>query len=266
MKKLTLLFFISLLLTTSVFAQEQTEKPQSNWSSYLHLESGLLFLNGTVKDNIAIRQNVSSIYVNQSSGGHISSETSGNTLGLKWEYFQNRARFGVATGVRYVGFNTTVTGTTSSISDFFYLRYTSQGSETKFARIKSITESNSYLSIPIEITYVALQQKKLGVFAKCGADFSIANLKQNTDINFQNSEMNAHKDLILSYFGKPSGKMFSSLYGSVGLKYIREDRLRFMFEVFLPSVVLTKNNFTLINADTYSGVKFSILYSLRKTN
>lgn len=266
MKKIA--FFICLVIMPGIALHSQglSDKKPGNWVRFLQIESGFMYPNGTIKESIAIRQNISSYYVNQSSNGFISSSTSGFILGLRWEYFNIKLKTGFSTGLRYTGYSSEISGSTSRNADFFYLRYSMLNSDTKFARVKSITEINNFISIPLEIRFIPFEFKGLGLFVKAGIEFSRFNLKKETDIVFPDTAMEVNQDIILSGMSASPNKIYSTLYGSIGLKVGKEGKPNFQFEVFLPSFFLTKNNFTLTDVGNFDGFKFSVQFPIKKKN
>jgi hypothetical protein len=247
-----------LLQVFSLFGQDQTEKPNTGWRQSLHLDAGLLFPTGSIKESIAVRQNISYYYANHSSDGYVSAETSVFTTAVKWEFFNPRILMGFASGLRYTGFNTEISGYTARNADFYYLRYSMHESDTKFARVKSITESNNFISVPVEVTFIPLKYEELSLFVRAGVEFSLLNIKHATDIDFHNEEMEIQKDVILSVLADTPDKFYSTLYGSLGLMYTQEDKPNFVFEVILPVHFLSKNNFAFTEIDNMAGFKFSV--------
>jgi len=258
MKHYLLTLYILFAAGMSLNSQDITINPggEKNW--FLHLESGIMYPSGTIKDNIAIRQNISSYYVNQSSDGEISSETAGFNLGLKCEYFLPRFNTGVSAGLRYTGYNSDISGYSASNADFFYLRYSMMSSDTKFARVINITETNNFISIPLEIRVVPIHYMDFGLFFKAGAEFSRFNIKKKTNINFQDESMEEYEDDILENITLPTNKNYSTLYGSIGVQYGMPNKTNYLFEIFLPSYYLSDNNFALTNVDYFQGFKFSV--------
>jgi len=259
---LTLCFIV--MSGISLYSQELSEKPPHQWARFLHLESGFIYPGGSIKESLAIRQNISSYYVDQTSNGHISSETSGFILGLRWEYYNAKFKTGVSTGLRYTGYSSEITGFSSNNADFFYLRYSVQNTDTKFTRVKSIIETNNFISIPLEFRIVPIQFEWFGLFAKAGAEFSLLNLRKGTNIDFLDNSMDIHQADILNSIGMTTKKLYSTLYGSVGLKLGQQDKPNYIIEVFLPSFILTRNNFALIDVDYFEGFKFSVQIPIKK--
>jgi hypothetical protein len=166
--KIYLLAFCLLCMSAfGVHSRELTEKPPAR-AFFLHLESGFIYPGGNIRDNLAIRQNIGSGYAHHSSTGNIYADSYGFAGGMKLEYFNPVLMFGITTGLRFTRFNTAITGYSSSISDFFYLRYSMGGSDTKFARVKSITETNNFIGIPVELRFIPLSLTRSGYLSRQG--------------------------------------------------------------------------------------------------
>lgn len=258
MKRINYLFLLMLLYPAILFPQDNPSR-RDTWKSRIQLESGVMYPEGQIRENIAIRQNVSSYYIYQSSRGYISSETYGPGFGLKWEFFNPELKLGISSGLRYTGFKTEISGSTSASADYFYLRYYSMGSETRFARMKSISENNRYLIVPIEVSYTLVEFKDFGLFAKGGAEFSLINLRHETDVEFQEESMEANSGPVLESFGLPSRNFFAGAYASAGIHYSSPNGLIYKAEFLLPSLLLSKNNFVLTETDHYTGFRLSAI-------
>lgn len=263
-----ILFSVCLVILPLIktFSQDTVDKQPHNWTKSLHIETGCVYPNGTIKESIAIRQNISSYYANEYSNGYVSATNAGFTFGLRWEYFYTKYKVGFSTGLRYTSYNSEISGYTASNADFFYLRYSTMNSDTKFARLKSITEFNNYISIPVEVMYVPFNYKILSLFVKGGADFSILNIEKDTDIIFQDNAMEVNQDLILSSISEASNKFHSTLYATIGLSLGKVGRANYMFELFLPSLFLSNNNFTLTKVNTFDGFKLSVKIPIKNRN
>jgi len=262
MKKLILSLSILLAAGVQMYSQEEYSEPSQKWLKYIHIETGFMYPAGNIKENIAIRQNLSSYFVNQYSEGEIMSETSGINFGVKYEYFSPRFKTGIATGLRYTGYLTDISGYSSGNAEFFYLRYSTLGSDTKFARVKSLSERHNFVTIPIELRMVPVKIKDIGFFVKAGAEFTLLNFKNDTNIEFQDPAMNASEDNILFQISDQENTYYSTLYGSVGMEYALKSKTSLTFEVFLPSFVLSDNIFDLTDVSHIEGFKFSVLIPL----
>jgi hypothetical protein len=262
-KNLILFFFVSIAFQT-VFAQENSDQTSSKIKKFINIEAGFIYPEGGIKESVSIRQNISDYYVNQYSNGSIFSQTDGFVFGIKYEYFFPKFKSGISSGLRFTSFNTDISGYTSSSSNFFYLRYSMQDSDTKFARVKSLTEFNYLLSVPLEVRVIPFHYKNLSFYATAGIEYSIASLNKGTDIKFQIDAMNEYKDEILSGVSGPTNKNYSTFYSSIGIKLGQEGKPNYMFEVLLPSVFLTSNNFALVNVNFYGGFKLAIQFPVNK--
>lgn len=262
MKRTLLTLSLSIIPFLTLISQSDFEQGPNNWKKHLIIEAGYIYPEGTIKESVAIRQNISYYYVNQYSDGHVSSASSGLVAGIHYLYFYPRYRSGLTAGLRYIGFNTEISGYTSSISDFFYLRYSMQENDTKFARVKSLKETINMLTVPVEIQLVPIKYNNLELYGKAGTEFGVIRFNHETDIVFHDENMEVYQESILSNISGSSDKLFSSFYTKIGLKFGEENKPNFMFEVYLPSLFLTKNNFTLIDAEYYQGFQLAIQFPI----
>jgi len=265
MKKNVLFLFLFFLTFNILFAQNAEEEKATGWQNYLHVETGFFFPSGVIKNDIALRQNVGSYYNhgynqnNPSSSGSVTSFSHTFFMGVRYEYFSSLYRAGVSTGLRLAAYNTEISGYTSN-ADFFYLRYSMSGGDTKFAKVKTITEKNNIITVPVELRYFPVQTRFFGLFAKAGVEFSLVNINPNTEIVFFDNKMDAYHNDVLASFDLNTNNFYSTFYGSIGAKFGFKDKLNYMFEVFIPSYYLTSNNFVLSDYELYSGFKFSLQY------
>lgn len=258
MKSTLITILLAALTCLSATAQFNVDPTPGNPQKFIYLEGGMIYPEGEIKEGVSIRQNISYYYVNQYSDGYVSSETSGLVFGVRYGYYFPRFKSGISAGVRFTGLDTEISGYTSDISDFFYLRYSMQDSDTKFARVKSMSESNYFLSVPLEAYIVPITYRNLSVYAKAGFEYSIVNLKSGSDIMFRDAEMDPYREEILGSISGAVNSRFSTLYGAVGMKLGREDMPNLLFEVFLPSLILTKDNFALIDVDYFEGFRLAM--------
>jgi len=254
--------FVVILLAfhfTTVLSQAADNNDKSFRKQSVCFEAGFIYPQGTIKESLSIRQNLSYYYVNQQSDGFISSSISGMLLGARYEYYLPKIWSGISTGVRFIGINTEINGYASGNSDFFYLRYSMQETDTKFARVKSLTENNYLLSVPLEIRVFPLRYRKISFFAMAGVEYSVICFKKAADISFREEGMNVNKDVILGRISSPVNRNFSTFYSSVGMKLGKEEnKVNFIIEVMLPSLLLSKNNFYFIDVDYIEGFRLSV--------
>jgi hypothetical protein len=90
------------------------------------------------------------------------------------------------------------------------------------------------------------------------------NLNSATDIEFQESVMEIHREEVLNAIMTPLSRNYSTLYGSIGVTIGRSGRTNYIIEAYLPSIFLTANNFTLTETDRFQGLMFSVILPLNK--
>lgn len=263
MKNTVISFFLACIPFLTIYPQDDGEQALKNGKRFIHVEAGLIYPEGVIKESVSIRQNLSYYYVNQYSEGYIYSETCGLVLALKYEYFLPGFRSGISTGLRFTGLNTDISGHTSGSSDFFYLRYSIQDNDTKFARVKLLTESIYFISVPLELRVIPFHYKNLSFYANAGIEYSIIRLRNATDIEFQNDDMDAQKDVILGNIAGTANKNYSTFYGSIGIKLGKDNKPNYLFEVLLPSFFLTDSNFSLIDVNYFAGCKLAVQFPVK---
>ncbi len=266
MKKILPGFLFLFILFSQLNSQDLPASEARNWQSFIHIEGGMIYPGGSIRENIAIRQNISSYYVDQVSNGHVYSETFGVVLAAKWEYFNQKINMGFSSGLRYTDFRSEITGYSSNRADFFYLRYSMIDSDTKFTRVKYLEESANFITIPLEVRFVPFEYKNIGLFGRAGAEVSLLNIQAKRNIGFQEESMEEYEDEILDQIGNAPNKLYSSLYGAIGLKIARPGSPEYTFEVFVPSPFLSKDNFVLTEVDYYSGFKFSVHFPINRSH
>jgi hypothetical protein len=263
MQKTLITFILVTIPFITASTQSEGNQATNGRKRYFHIEAGYIYPEGTIKESVAIRQNISYYYVNQYSNGYISSTTSGLLLGVRYEYYLPKLKSGISSGLRFTGLNTDISGYTSNNSNFFFLRYSMQDSDTKFARVKSLTENNYLLSIPLEIRFTPFQYKNLSLYAKAGLEYSMISLKNEVNISFQDDDMEVNKDAILENITYPINKNYSTFYSAIGLKLGQEGKTNYTLEVLFPSFFLTKNNFYLVDVAYFEGFRLSIQFPVK---
>ncbi|HRZ49931.1 MAG TPA: hypothetical protein P5338_11115 [Bacteroidales bacterium] len=263
MKKPLLSAFL-FLLATGLLAQGSPENTPSRWQHRLQLEAGFSFPSGSISENLAIRQNISSYYVYQSSQGSVYCDLSSFNTALKWGMYNPALKLGFAAGMRYSTFNTLISGYTSNNANFFYIRYSTSGTDTKFARIKSISESSKLIGIPIEATYFPFSTCYLQCFLKAGIEPASFRISHLTDIEFENPDMEAVEEEVAATFNTPVSTFCSTFYTSVGFTIAGETKPGFTFEWVLPSVFISQKNFNLADVNrAFTGIRASMHIPVR---
>lgn len=93
------LVMLMVLICYGANAQEPTDQPSKKWINLIHCESGFTFPNGSISEGLAVRQNISSYYAEQSSQGQVSASTTGFHAGFRYEVFQTSKRLGISAGL-----------------------------------------------------------------------------------------------------------------------------------------------------------------------
>lgn len=263
--KRNLLFFSALLLCLSQgYSQDPLSLKEKKSAGFLHFEFGAHYPSGSVKESIPVRQNISSYYVDQLNGGQVSSDITGWTAAVKYSYFFDQSDVAFSAGLRYTGYSGEVYGYTSPGADFFYLRYSMDDSNTRFARVKEMSESHHFISIPLEARYYPFQYQRMRWFVSAGAELGLFSFLDETDISFREDFMEEYQDEILAQLAVDSESFYSTAYIGLGVEFISQKDYTFVLEAILPSLFLSENNFSFSEVDSYSGFRFSIGFPLHK--
>ena len=254
MKK-TGILLLSLLLIQSLFAQE-------NHRILLGFDFGGGTVAGELSNNWSIRQDLSSYsdYGNFSSG--VRNESSIMYFSFKPELIIKQNRLSLLSGLRFTLFDSYLKGGIND--DYFFLRYKSASSGTEFARISTLSETVSYLSIPLELKYVPIQISNVGFYAKVGTEAGVK-LNSKKSIAFTSETMNEYSEEILNTNPTKINSMYSTIYGAFGVRWESLKGTQVNMEWVLPSQFLTKNNLSQITPEMYSGFQLSVMFPLQKT-
>lgn len=183
-------------------------------------------------------------------------------FGIKPEYLFADDKLIVGAGLRFSNLYASVASGTTTDNNAFYLLYNQSNEVTDYAKVKEISQNNYYLSIPVELTFIPWRFNYLSLYAKVGAEFGFM-LDSESDIVFQNSSMNSYKQLILNNVGVNSNPRYSTFYTALGVKFGKPNKVRYNFELNLPSGLLTSNNSSILNVGVLTGFSFSISLPLK---
>jgi hypothetical protein len=250
------LIMLMVLICYGAIAQESTDQPSKKWINLIHFESGFTFPNGSISEGLAVRQNISSYYAEQSSQGQISATTTGFNAGFRYELFHPGKRLGISAGLRFSTYTTAITGYSSQNADFFYLRYSSEGVDTKFARVKSITESNKHVGIPLEFKYIPFGFKDVHYYLKAGVEPRYR-FRNQIGIEFHDPAMDAYQEDVVAGFSTIISTFTTVVYPAIGIQIGDRNAQGVNIEVLLPSFYLTDENFSLIETRRFSGFRVS---------
>jgi hypothetical protein len=248
-----------------VAENENNMSAASPWQSWIILEFNNCYPNGTITSNIAVRQKVNAYDTGYDSNGFVSSDAYGFAGGLQWMFYNTHLKIGVSTGLRYTHYMTEIYGSVSTYSDYFYLRYSESGQETKFARVKTISERKEYLSIPLEISYRVYEYQRIGLWTRVGGEFGLFGLSHKSDISFMESVMEDHETAVLSSIRHPDEKALSNIYWTIGGSYRLKNNISFRMDgIVLSKYLNTDAPFVLVESDYFTGFMMSMQIPISK--
>ncbi len=259
----SLLYFFIIITLNNVKSQEITKSEESQWLQLIRIEFNGLLPNTSLKESIPIRQTVSnySLYNNYNESGKITSNTFGQAYAIITEFYNKTHKFGISSGIKYLYYNSDIKGEISNIAEYFYFRYFSGEQETKFARVRNLSENNHYIVIPIDAHIYLLNRKRYGIFTKLGSDLGL-NINNKLNVIFFNPEMNPSKNEVLSVLDKTQQKFYATINASIGLRYYYIDKICFNFEIYLLSTLIGTDYFVLSEIKRFSGIRTSVQFPL----
>ena len=258
MKKIKLLLALCIGLgTVNTTAQNAEQKHSVKKWAFVASYGGRAFLTET-KDEWPIRQDVG-IY--HDSNQSISAYSQGyvNYGGISVEYFFNDKAFSVSSGLRYTNVYSAICKYESNENRFFYLRLSSDGTETQFARVNAITESTDYLGIPIEFKATPFRFTNISFYGKlsCEAAFK---LNSNTDIQFRDQKMELNEKTFLDKTGLNVTSFYSTATLSIGSTIRFNDHFWVSGDYSLPALYINKDISRLVNITDMSGFQLSLTF------
>lgn len=227
----------------------------------LVFEIGPEFLSGTFNsEKWPVRRDIG--YNSSYSSSYVQTEISAFYAGAKSEFVFWDGRSSVATGLRY-GFTSSDILQSNSYSNYFYLRYDSNGSDTKYARVKGMSERYDMLAVPLEFKWAPIHFSNFNIYLKAGFEFNFR-ISSKVEIDFVNESMEADEEFIFDYVGGVETKSFYARpYAGFGMNYEGKNGHGVAFDVLF-SNYFSDNNFALIIPDAYTGIQFSYYMPLSK--
>lgn len=253
--KQTFSLLATLVISTIVSAQEAKKLS-------LKIEMGGNDVTGTLYDSWNIRQDVGSYY--NSTTNSVSSDLFATNFAAKLEYALFDHKFAISSGLQLTNLNSNVyiVGNMSNENGFFYLRYLRNGPITEYAKVKSITESANYLSIPLDFKFVPISLWKCDFYIRTGIDFGVL-VGSKTAIDFANPDMATYENTILSNLDIYQNPIISSWNTSIGASFGSWNKLLYNFEILLPSMYLTTHNSSIFKDEIFTGFKISVQFPIK---
>jgi hypothetical protein len=223
MKKRIIIFGFFILFISQIQAHRGDTITTTTPRWRVGIEAGVnLLFDAKINKPPQIRENQSynysdrydTTYDNDYYGGFVSNYQSPCIFyaGIKAEYTLSR-RFAVSTGARFSYKKATL----NSDKDYFLWRINENQTSTNYVRIKSITQRNYYLGVPLEIRffpaekdYTVRQYFILGT----ALNFLVAS---TNEVVFANPAMEKHSSEVLSQIKEPN-LFYGLFYIGIGLK------------------------------------------------
>jgi hypothetical protein len=178
-------------------------------------------------------------------------------FGVKYEYRFLKNKFGVTSGIRYTRMKSSIGKPTywTSTSEFYYVRYFSDGTTTEYAKVTDINQKSDYIGIPVELRFYPFDDHPVNLFLKAGASFNFK-IASKTEINFFDASMNPYRSDVAKLIESPWS--YYSTYGvGVGLKIGRIPKPGINIEANL-SGMLIPDKASFVRPDVGGGIQFMI--------
>ena len=256
--KLRNLFLTAVLLSATLLQAQQNDERVSTPNHWmLGIEMGTEGIFGSFRDDKwSVRQSFGSFGNFDSRNSSVFANAGSFYFGVKPEFVFGNGRLSVASGLRYLSVNCTLDN--NSRFGFFFLRYGEVGTDTRYARVRSISENYHFIGIPLELRWrpIRFPNPQFNFHLMVGAD-AYFKLGSNIEIDFVNDFMQNEKQTILDYVGVETNNFLSRAHFGFGASYTFENRMAITVDVLFP-FFLTENNFALIGSPiNSSAVQFS---------
>jgi hypothetical protein len=201
-----------MILMLMIVGKVAAEKPQRHHNIKLSFNSGTSFYFADTETPERVREfnSATDVYCGFAPRSlTVSSFFFSSTL----DYYVFKNRIGLSTGMILSRMHTNY----ESNRDFFYWNLASNGTTTDFLRIRNFTQNYYYVGIPFEAKYFERKtERAINLYFKLGYSLNFR-LGGNKEIAFYNNEMEKYREAVMGQLPIVN-KMFSNLYGGVGLK------------------------------------------------
>ena len=262
MKLRNLFLTIVLLAATVAQAQQNNERVEKPNRWLLGIEIGTEAIHGAFRDDKwSVRQGLGSF---DSHNSLVYTRASAFSFGIKPTFVFDNGRFSVSSGLRYLSMGCDLNN--NSRFGFFFLRYSEHETDTRYARVRGISENYHFIGIPLELRWrpIRFPNPRFNAHLIVGADVHFK-LGSNVEIDFVNDFMKNEERAILNYIGVETGNFLARTYFGFGASYTFENRMAITVDAPLFLFPLTENNFALITSPiNNTGVRFAFQIPLSR--
>ena len=247
------LLAVLFVATLAQAQQNGAEREPNRWM--LGFEAGTEGIEGTFRsDKWSIRQG----FVGQLHGDFITTLAQNFYFGVKPEFIFADGRLSVTAGLRYLSMSCTLDN--NSRFGFFFLRYSEDGTTTRYARVRSMFEHHHFIGVPLEARWRPFRfpNPQFNLHLTVGAD-AYLKLASDIEIDFVNEFMQDSQQTILNYVGAETNNFLSRAFFGFGASYSFRNRKALTMDILFP-FFLTENNFTLITPQ--NNVAFQLSFQI----
>ncbi|MDR1610550.1 MAG: hypothetical protein LBS08_03465 [Candidatus Symbiothrix sp.] len=182
--------------------------------------------------------------------------------GIKYEYPLWENRLGLSAGLRFSKISSEISPDWS-YSHFLWL-FRQEGQNTDYLSIRSITQKNYYLGVPLELRYFF--PRRSDSFFKQYVKLGVAvnyRLSTENSIAFYNNEMTQYADAVGKQVGKPAS-FNAYVYPAYGFRLGRIKDFWLNLEFQFPGFLAGKKAHSFIRQDFGVGMQMSLQMPLSK--
>jgi hypothetical protein len=247
--------YASLVLLFTFWNSSANAQDTVNKMRCFGFEFGADFQSYYQKDFDFIRGDNSQYYYSSNQG--LGSNLSTVHLGLRYEQSINNSRFSWSSGIVFTMSNSELFANTHGGSLFFL--YKQSANTTEYLRLSNISQTATYVGVPLEFKFYFLDVDQYKFFLKGGVSVSyLADI--SSEVVFLNPAMDKYADQVISRFDEP-GKLYSIAYLSPGIMFNFNTKFAASMEARLPLLFLSSSPSGFYDYDDAGGgIQFEIQY------
>lgn len=184
-----------------------------------------------------------------------------NYITIAPEFFFFDKKISLSPGFRLISLDSGAQKENYQDGGYFYLKIKSEGTNTEYARVRSISESTTFLAVPVDVKYIPFSFEFLSIYVKLSAELGYS-VGSSTDIEFRKPEMDMYETPVLDGLNLKRNPFFSSVSAAIGMTLKPDENLYCSMDVFLPSFYMTDQNSRLAHLINISGVQLSVAIPL----
>ena len=181
--------------------------------------------------------------------------------GVNYETYFNNDRLGFSAGLRFSQFTSEISAGWNQ--NYLVWLFRQDETYTDFLTIRSITQNNNYLGVPLSLRYI-LPRKRDSFFTqyfKLGTAINYC-LSTNNSILFFDASMSRHEDAVSEQIGKPN-PLNALIYPAYGFKFGRMKNVWVNLEFIFPGFIIGNNAHPFVKTNVGMGIQLAVQIPLK---